>query len=75
MSNEELIFEVQNHFEREDFIIKTRIDSLEGNNAKRPEIYEKKDKIRVIIPEVMNHSIKRLNCKIECYISSNYKLV
>ena len=34
----------------------------------------KEDKIIVEIPKVNHKEIKRLNCKIECYISGNYKI-
>ena len=54
--------------------IKTRIDSMEGNTSKEPKINIEEDKVMVDIPEVNNMEVKRLNCKIECYITGNYKI-
>ena len=74
-SKEKLIFKIQNYIEGEKMQIKTRIDSLEGNTSKEPKInIEEEDKVTVDIPEVNNMEVKRLHCKIECFISGNYKI-
>ena len=73
-SKEKLIFKIQNYIEGENMQIKTRIDSMEGNTSKEPKINIEEDKVMVDIPEVNNMEVKRLNCKIECYITGNYKI-
>ena len=73
-SEEILIFEIQNHFEGENILIKTKIDYFDKNNAKEPKINIENEKIIVNIPEDNNMEARRLNCKIEFYITSNYKI-
>ena len=71
---EKLIFKIQNYIIDENIQIKARIVSLEGNASKEPKINIEKHIVIVNIPEINNIESKRLNCKIECYISENYKI-
>ena len=72
LSGEIIQFKIQNYIEGENLIIQTRIDSLDNNNSNIPIITFKKDTVEVEIPKMTQ--IKRLNCKIECYISGNYNI-
>lgn len=73
-SKEKLIIEFRNYFEGENIIIKSRIDSLEGNTSKEPLINLEDNKLIVNIPELNDLDPKRLHCIIECYISLNFKI-
>ena len=74
-SSEKLIFKIQNYIKGDNNKIKTRIESLEGNTSKEPKInIEEENSIIVNMPSIENNEVKRINCKIECYISQNYKI-
>ena len=73
-AKEKLNFDIQNYIQGESYTIKERIDSLEGNTSKQPKINIEENKIIVNIPDVENNEPKRIYCKIECYISQNYKI-
>ena len=71
---EQLIFDIKNYIKGENYIIKERIDSLEENTSKQPEINLEEDKLIVNIPDIGKCEPKRIHCKIECYFSQNYKI-
>ena len=73
-SKEKIIFHIQNYIKGENNIIKERIDSLEANTSREPKIKTENNKLIVIIPEIENNEPKRINCKIECYLSPKYKI-
>ena len=73
-AKEQLIFNIQNYIQGVNNKVKPRIDSLEGNNSKQPKIKVEEDKVIVNVPDIENNVPKRLNCKIECYISQSYKI-
>ena len=73
-SNQIINFKIKNYYKGENIIIKQRIDSLEGNNSQIPTIKIENNNLIVKIAEENNNEAKHLNCKIECYISLNYKI-
>jgi len=73
--SEEIIkFNIMNYLEGEKLIIKTRIDSLDGNTSKEPIIELKENSALITIPKLNNMEVRRLNCKIEFFISPSYKI-
>ena len=58
-AKEQLIFDIQNYIQGENYTIKERIDSLEGNTSKQPKINLKEDKLIVDIPDIKNNEPKR----------------
>ena len=73
-SKEKLVFKIQNYFKSDNLEIQTRIESLEGNTSKEPKIEWGDDTLSVNLPGIENNEAKRINCKIEIYISQNYKI-
>ena len=73
-SEEQIKFCIQNYLEGENILVKTRIDSLDGNTSKEPIIELKDNYIILNIPKLSNSEVKRLNCRIEFYISPSYKI-
>ena len=73
-SKEKIIFHIQNYIKGQKNIIKERIDSLEANTYREPKVKIENNKLIVIIPEINNNEPKRINCKIECYLSPKYKI-
>ena len=71
---EKLIFNIQKYIKGENINIKHRIESFDGNTANEPSIHVEKDKVILTIPKIENKKAKRLNCKIEFYISKNFKI-
>ena len=73
-SKEKIIFKIQNYLKGEENIIKARMEYLEGNTPGDPiDLKEEKDKLIVTLPDIKNEP-KRVNYKIECYISKNYNI-
>ena len=54
--------------------MQTRIESLEGNTSKEPKLSLENDTLNVFLPEIENNEVKRINCKIEIYLSKDYKI-
>ena len=74
-SKEKLVFKIQNYIKGEYNKFKIRIDSLEGNSANEPKIdKEEENSFIVEMPHIEDNEVKRINCKIECFISQNYKI-
>ena len=73
LSNEELIFKIQNYMQGDNYLIKTEYEALEGNNISEPMINQKGNLLIIKIPSI-DDEIKRIKCKIECYINQNYKI-
>ena len=71
ISRENLIFKIKSHFKGEYYFIETKIILLEGNESEKPTIEKDHDEIKIIVPD---SSSKRLCCKIEFYLSLNYKI-
>ena len=74
LSNEQLVFHIQNYIQGEYNSIKARMESLEGCTSKQPKIIIEKNKLIVDIPEIEGNEPKRINCKIESFLSPNYKI-
>ena len=73
--NEKLFFKIQNYIKGDSNKLKIRIDSLEGNTAKEPKInIEDENSFILEMPTLENNEVKRINCKIECFLSQNYKI-
>ena len=72
LSNENLIFTIQNYIKGDIYEIQTRIESLEENTSKQPTIISKGNSVTINMPKIKNDEVKRINCKIECYIGKNY---
>jgi len=71
---EKLKFHIDNYIIGEKNQIKTRIVSLEGNDFKKPEIKVERNILIVDFSYCDNYKPKRINCKIECYLTENYKI-
>ena len=73
-SKEKIIFRIQNYLKGEENIIKARMEYLEGNTSGVIiDLKEEKDRLIVTLPNISNEP-KRVNYKIECYISKNYNI-
>ena len=71
-SREALMFKLHNYYEGENIIIKPRIKLLKRNTSLEPKLNLEEENLIVNIPEIKDDEVKRLNCKIECYIKENY---
>lgn len=67
-----LCFKLHNYYEGENIIIKPRIILLKRNTSLEPKVNLEEENLIVNIPEIKDDEVKRLNCKIECYIKENY---
>jgi len=73
-SKKKIIFRIQNYLKGEENAIKTRMEYLEGNTpGVLIDLKEEKEKLVVTLPNIINEP-KRVNYKIECYISKNYNI-
>ena len=73
-TTEKLIFHIDNYISGEKNQIKARIVSLEGNKSKKPYIKVERNILIVDFDYSNNDKHKRINCKIECYLTENYKI-
>ena len=73
-TTEKLIFHIDNYISGEKNQIKARIVSLEGNKSKKPYIKVERNILIVDFDYSNNDKPKRINCKIECYLTENYKI-
>jgi len=71
-SKETLMFKLCNYYEGENIIIKPRIELLKRNTLLKPKINLEEELLIINIPEIKDDEVKRLNCKIECYIKENF---
>ena len=73
-SDDQIKLNIQNYLEGENLLIKTRIDSLDGNTSKEPIIELKEYNVIINISKLSKKDVKRLNCRVEFYISQSYKM-
>ena len=74
LSQEKIVFKIQNYFKSDNIEMQTRIESLEGNTSKEPVIELQDDTLNIKLPKIENNEAKRINFRIEIYISQNYKI-
>ena len=64
---------IENYNEVEKNEIKTRIENLEGNTSENSKMDILENRLIVEMPDIGQNGPKRINCRIECYFSQNYK--